>query len=175
MSALLVSRIDATKLYPPFLAAVMAMLDEALAQGASYWAVSGFRSYAEQTQLFDQGRTTPGKVVTRAKAGQSAHNFGIAVDLCRDGVLDRAGLQPDYKPESYELLATLAPRHGLVWGGSWRFRDNPHVQLPNYVNLPQLEPLREAYERAGLLAVFQYLDQPNAPAHPATAMAPAPR
>lgn len=159
MTALLLSRIDPTKLYPPFAKALVAMLEESLSQGAQFFAISGFRTYGEQTALWQQGRTAPGKVVTNAMGGQSAHNFGIAVDLCRDGLLDRAGLQPDYKPESYEILRELAPKHGLVWGGSWKFRDTPHVQIPNYVYAKDLEPLRAEYERAGLLAVFQYLDQ----------------
>jgi hypothetical protein len=159
VSALLVSRIDTTKLYPPFFSALSSMLDEALKQGASYWAVSGFRTYGEQMALWQQGRTEPGKRVTNAKGGESAHNFGIAVDLVRDGLIDRKGLQPDYAPESYELLRTLAPKFGLVWGGSWKFRDNPHVQMPNYVTGRDLEPLRYSYELGGLVNVFQYLDK----------------
>lgn len=159
MSALLVSRIDTTKLYPPFFAALSSMLDELLAGGQSFWAISGFRTYGEQTALWQQGRTAPGKVVTHAMGGQSAHNFGIAVDLVRDGLVDRAGIQPSYAPESYEVLREVAPRHGLVWGGSWKFRDNPHVQMPNYVNTKDLEPLRYSYELGGLVNVFNYLDQ----------------
>lgn len=159
MSDRLLSRIDPTKLYPPFASALAALLADAMTQGAQFWAISGFRTYGEQTALWQQGRTSPGKVVTHAMGGQSAHNFGIAADLCRDGVVDRAGLQPDYKPESYEILRELAPRHGLVWGGSWKFRDTPHVQLPNYVTSKDLEPLRYCYELGGLVNVFTYLDQ----------------
>lgn len=159
MSDRLMSRIDPTKLYPPFAAALTDLLAAALAQGAQFFVISGFRTYGEQTALWQQGRTAPGRIVTNAMGGQSAHNFGIAADLCRDGFVDRAGLQPDWKPEAYEILRELAPKHGLVWGGSWRFADNPHVQLPNYVTSAQLQPLRAEYERAGLLGVFTYLDQ----------------
>lgn len=159
MSGLLLSRIDSTKLYPPFASALAAMLDEAMRAGAQFWAISGFRAYAEQQALYDQGRATPGKVVSNAKAGESAHNFGIAVDLCRDGLVDRAGLQPDYKPEAYEMLRELAPKYGLVWGGAWKFRDNPHVQMPHYVTARDLEPLRYCYESGGLVSVFAFLDR----------------
>lgn len=34
-----------------------------------------WRSPEEQTQLYAQGRTAPGRIVTNAKAGQSEHNF----------------------------------------------------------------------------------------------------
>ena len=32
------------------------------------------RTFAEQDKLFAQGRTAPGKIVTRARGGQSYHN-----------------------------------------------------------------------------------------------------
>ncbi len=161
MISTVLSRIDSTKLYPPFFAALQALLADAHAGGADYFAISGFRSYSEQTVLFAQGRTAPGKIVTQAIAGESAHNFGIAVDLCRDGFIERAGLQPDYRPESYEPLRLLAPKHGLIWGGAWSNPDRPHVQLPGYVNANQLKPLRTIYEARGLLSVFQHLDAPT--------------
>lgn len=167
MSALLLSRIDTERLYPPFLRSLQAMLDDALSHGESFWVVSGWRSYEEQNKLFAQGRSKPGKIVTRARGGQSAHNFGIAVDLVRDGLIDRAGIQPDYKPESYELLRMLAPKHGLVWGGAWKFRDCPHVQIPHYLTAGSLEPLDFCYQRGGLTTVFPYLDlEPRNDARP---------
>ena len=42
---------------------------------------SGFRSLTEQDQLFDQGRTKNGHIVTWATAGKSLHNYGLAVDV----------------------------------------------------------------------------------------------
>ena len=154
----LLSRIDGTKLYPPFLQALTALLDDASKRGADFFVISGFRTYGEQQSLWMQGRVTPGKIVTNAKGGESAHNFGIAAALCRDGVLDRRGLQPDYAPEAYAILHDLAPKHGLIWGGDWKFRDNPHVQMPHWVTARDLSPLRHCYELAGLVSVFQFLD-----------------
>lgn len=42
--------------------------------------ISGYRSFDEQAELYAQGRTTPGPVVTRAKAGFSMHCYGLATD-----------------------------------------------------------------------------------------------
>lgn len=162
MSALLLSRIDPMQLYPPFAEKLLALVAEAQAQDAHYWAVSGFRSYAEQSKLYEQGRDKPGLKVTNAKAGESSHNFGIAADFCRDGVVDRRGLQPDWKPESYAILGELAAKHGLVWGGDWQFKDYPHVQLPGFVTKTQLEPLRQAFEAGGLRGVWDFLDKEGA-------------
>ena len=40
----------------------------------------GRRTMEEQTALFAIGRTSPGKVVTKARAGESYHNYGLAFD-----------------------------------------------------------------------------------------------
>lgn len=158
MSALLLSRIDTAQLYPPFLMKLEAVLDAAMLQGRAYWVIEGYRSYARSDELYEQGRSKPGPRVTNAKAGQSAHNFGIAADLVLDGYIDRAGLQPDYRPASYDLLGHLCPAHGLVWGGSWKFKDLPHVQLPDFVTGDAMAPLRAAFAAGGLEAVWMYLD-----------------
>ncbi|MBU1102062.1 M15 family metallopeptidase, partial [Patescibacteria group bacterium] len=42
---------------------------------------SGFRTVAEQDQLYKQGRTVDGHIVTEAPGGKSIHNFGFAVDV----------------------------------------------------------------------------------------------
>ncbi|MBA2872427.1 LAS superfamily LD-carboxypeptidase LdcB [Anoxybacillus calidus] len=42
----------------------------------------GFRSIEEQNELYAQGRTKPGKIVTNAKGGYSYHNVGLAIDFC---------------------------------------------------------------------------------------------
>lgn len=53
----------------------------------TYNITSGYRSAAQQNALFAKGRDNSGKViapqdtVTNARAGQSAHNFGCAVDF----------------------------------------------------------------------------------------------
>jgi peptidoglycan L-alanyl-D-glutamate endopeptidase CwlK len=39
------------------------------------------RTYAEQDDLYAQGRTKPGRIVTNAKGGYSWHNFGLALDV----------------------------------------------------------------------------------------------
>jgi len=42
---------------------------------------SGFRSIEEQNQLYEQGRTVNGHIVTEAPGGRSIHNFGLAIDI----------------------------------------------------------------------------------------------
>ena len=154
----LLKRINLEQLYPPFAERIRIMLEACRERGADYFAISGFRSYLEQAELFAQGRTTIGKKVTNAKPGESAHNFGIAVDFCRDADATRAGLQPGWKPEDYAILGEEAERAGLVWGGDWAMKDLPHVQLAGFVTRLDLQPLRKAFVVGGLPAVFAFLD-----------------
>lgn len=42
---------------------------------------SGFRSPTEQEQIFSQGRTEDGHIVTWSEPGKSLHNYGFAVDV----------------------------------------------------------------------------------------------
>lgn len=144
----LLARIDLKKLHPNLVERIKDMLARCSAEGADYYAISGFRSYPEQAVLYFRGRTTPGPIVTQAKAGMSMHNFGLAVDFCRDGFMDRVGLQPEWRAESYDILGRHAGAVGLEWGGSWAHRDCPHVQL-NGIDI-YLRAIRKAHERGGL-------------------------
>ena len=44
--------------------------------------VEVLRSSARQAELYAQGRSKPGKIVTNAKPGQSWHQYGLAIDFC---------------------------------------------------------------------------------------------
>ena len=154
----LVGRINLDQLYLPFLTKVLEVLAACRDRGADYYAISGYRSPGEQAALYFQGRTAPGLVVTNAKPYESSHNFGLAIDVCRDGLIDRRGLQPDYRPASYGVLGEEAAKVGLVWGGTWKKPDRPHVQWPGFVTAGELAALRPALERGGLTEVFAELD-----------------
>jgi len=101
------------------------LVQKAAATGIDIKIISGSRSYAEQDALYAQGRTTAGKIVTRAKGGYSNHNFGIAFDI---GVFSGS----NYLGEStkYKAVGALGLDLGLEWGGNWTsIVDQPHFQL----------------------------------------------
>ena len=161
----LLIRIKTQMLYPRFLDRIRAMLEACSDNGFDYWAISGLRSAREQDDLYAQGRTRPGVIVTNARGFQSAHNFGLAVDFARDRDTKRTGLQPGWEAPDYEELGRQARAHGLVWGGDFAMKDRPHVQLPGYVTSGQLAPLKQTYlasgqiqELFGLQAVWSSLD-----------------
>ena len=86
--------------------------------------VEGFRTLERQTELYNQGRTTPGAVVTNAKAGQSLHNYGVAVDF--------VFRQEGYNASNtlWNLLGSVGKAQGFIWGGDWNgFVDRPHFEM----------------------------------------------
>lgn len=53
----------------------------AAAYGYDLRITAGFRSIAQQNQLYQEGRTINGHIITEASAGRSIHNYGFAVDV----------------------------------------------------------------------------------------------
>lgn len=88
--------------------------------------VEGYRSLERQAALARKGGGT-----TRAGAGQSCHQYGLAVDsaLYRDGKLQWDMGDP-WTKRGYFLYGQLAEEAGLEWGGSWRsIKDYVHLEL----------------------------------------------
>lgn len=79
--------------------------------------------------LYAQGRTTPGKIVTNAKPGQSAHNFGLAVDLAP---LKTARVIDWGAPRSiWKTMADAAVSLGYTAGFYFKsIVDMPHIEDP---------------------------------------------
>lgn len=154
-----INRIDVTLLYRPFLNKVVELLVNTALAGQRYVVTSGTRTYLEQDALYAQGRTTPGKIITKAKGGQSNHNFGIAVDLAPDMSL-APGLQPSWQEKDFLILQQEASKLSLESGLSWQsFKDPPHIQLPLGSKGVALATLDAAYKSGGLPAVFSLLDK----------------
>lgn len=113
------------------------------------------RTFAEQDKLFAQGRTAPGKIVTRARGGQSYHNYGLAIDIAllvdtdRNGTFEtaswdtRSDFDQDGRADWMEVV-DIFKRYGWEWGGDWRFRDAPHFQKTLGKSIVELQALHRA-------------------------------
>jgi peptidoglycan LD-endopeptidase CwlK len=158
----LVKRIDLDLLYLPFLEKLLNVLARCRARGQSYYATRGTATWPEQAKLRELFLSGQGGKA--APAGYSAHNFGLAVDLCADSDPEAHGLQPSWDAKAYKTLGEEAQAAGLVWGAS--FNDSPHVQWPGYVSGADMAILRKIYldtppklsQEQRLRAVWQYLD-----------------
>lgn len=102
-----------------------ALVHKAALSGIKIKIISGLRTYAEQDELYAQGRTKPGSKVTNARGGYSNHNFGIAFDI---GVFEGNKYLAD--STKYKAVGALGMDMGLEWGGNWKtIVDQPHFQL----------------------------------------------
>lgn len=85
---------------------------------------STYRDFESQNALYAQGRTTAGKIVTNAKAGQSFHNFRVAFDFVP--VIHGKAQWDDLT--LFAECGEIGKLCGLEWGGDWKKPDRPHLQ-----------------------------------------------
>ena len=138
-----------TRVHPELSIRVEQVIADLATAGLDIRAVQGLRTYKEQNDLYAQGRSKKGDVVTQARGGFSNHNFGLAVDLCP---FDANG-KPDWNNiAGFNRIGQTAVKHGLAWGGNWKkFIDKPHVELPTGLTITQCRTL---FEKGGLNAVW---------------------
>lgn len=110
------------KLLPEVRPYARALVNSAAEKGITIHVTSGFRSYEEQDELYAQGRTKPGRIVTNARGGYSAHNFATAFDIT---VFN--GPSPKWEGPEYKTVGQIGKELGLSWGGDWG--DEPHFYL----------------------------------------------
>jgi peptidoglycan hydrolase-like protein with peptidoglycan-binding domain len=109
---------------------------DAAKEGVGVMVTQGLRTFAEQQRLFNQGRTTPGAIVTKARPGQSYHNFGLAFDFV---VVRNGQALWDQNHKDWRRFVEICKSHGFEWGGDWRsFKDFPHLQVAGAPDLKQL-------------------------------------
>ena len=106
---------------------IITLLAELKLRGINCVVTSGRRTIDEQNKLYSQGRTTSGSVVTKARGGESPHNFGLAADLCP---LDRNGnLWWNCPDDIWQVIHNLAEERGYLDSGyDWKFCDRPHLE-----------------------------------------------
>ena len=105
-----------------------ALISDFRSRGIPMFAHCVVRTHAEQDELFEKGRS-------KARAGQSPHNYGMAVDL----VHSKFAWKLDLK--SWEIIGHIGYEVagrlgiGIEWGGEWNFYDPAHWQLANWREL----------------------------------------
>jgi len=110
---------------------VDAFLAACSARGLDVLVTCTLRSNAEQAALYAQGRTAPGHIVTDAPPGESAHNYGLALDIVPmvNGKPDWRGADP-----VWQQIGALGQAAGLEWAGEpgFPFPEEPHFQHPQW-------------------------------------------
>jgi len=97
-------------------------------------------TFKEQETLYSSGQSKPGKIITNAKQGLSAHNYGLAFDIV---LLQDTDLNGSFETVSWNIKDDFdkdqmadwfeVTNHfkslGWTWGGDWKsFPDYPHFE-----------------------------------------------
>lgn len=115
---------DWRKLDRDFMQLVLYLLTRLEGRGYPMVLLEGYRSPEQQARLAEQGAH-----VTQARAWESKHQFGLAVDLApiKNSALMISERDP-WAFEAYQALGEEAERIGLNWGGRWNMKDYGHVE-----------------------------------------------
>lgn len=147
--------------FVPFLLQAKAKAAES---GLDVRIISGNRTWSEQDELYKQGRTTPGDIVTYAQGGQSNHNYGIAVDIgvFRPNTNGKASYLSSHA--LYKTLGPIGEALGLEWGGRWKKPvDTPHYQIATGKTSAQLMSLVSSQGWGALDALIPTFGAPQPP------------
>lgn len=115
---------DWSKLNPQFVQQVLQLMKKMQERGYPLALLEGYRSPERQDDLAQLAN-----VVTKAKGGQSKHQYGLAVDLApiKDGKVVISEKDP-WAFDAYQALGEEAVALGLTWGGKWSFKDYGHIE-----------------------------------------------
>jgi peptidoglycan LD-endopeptidase CwlK len=116
---------DPTHLHPVFRSKAKAVLEQCASEQLPFQLFEGFRSPERQQYLYDQGRTRPGSIVTKARPWTSYHQYGVAADfvLFENGrwSWDSSGERDGWWRRLHEI-ARVQGLEPLSW-------ETPHLQL----------------------------------------------
>jgi hypothetical protein len=138
-------------LYPAFARRVQKGLNAAKAAGIPIELFETYRTPRRQQELYEQGRTKPGNIVTKAQAGYSWHNYGLATDVVMrvDGKFDWS------KALYYHDAAQYFEAQGLHWAGHSGF-ELVHYQLPVDMDIYEVKQFCDIH---GILCLFDHLNK----------------
>ena len=127
-------------LHPTVRAKVQQFIQKCDEAGIDLLVTSTYRDHESQAELYAQGRTKPGKIVTKAKPGQSWHNWKVAVDVVplRNGkpVWGTTGADS----ELWEKVGEIGESVGLEWAGRWKtFKEFAHFQYTGGLTLADFQ------------------------------------
>lgn len=120
---------DWSRLDPDFVQRVLALMARMEARGYPLALLEGYRSPERQDSLASQEN-----LVTKARGGQSKHQYGLAADLApmRNGRIVISE-RDAWAMQAYTALGEEADAAKLTWGGRWSFKDYGHIEVPGSI------------------------------------------
>lgn len=146
---------DINKLRPKTKQLAQMLIDECKKQGIDIVLIETFRSTETQDAYYAQGRLPLSEVnalrkvaglqpiseyvnekkITNARSGESAHNYGLAFDICPKVNGKLAWNRIDLFDKIGKIASTLVVDgvYKLVWGGNFKsISDKPHFEMENW-------------------------------------------
>lgn len=114
---------DISALSPAAQKACRLFMQRCKERGLPVYITETYRSQERQNELYAQGRTKPGKVVTWTK--NSRHKSRRAWDICK-----MTGGKADWSDSGFfKACGAVARGLGITWGGEWKMPDMPHFEI----------------------------------------------
>jgi peptidoglycan L-alanyl-D-glutamate endopeptidase CwlK len=127
-----------TELHPKVANLAMSFVQKCDDAGIDLLITSTYRDHESQNELYAQGRTKPGKIVTNARGGQSWHNWRCAMDVVplRNGKPVWDASDPVWKQ-----VGAIGESVGLEWSGRWagKLKETAHFQYTGGLTLADLQ------------------------------------
>lgn len=107
----------------------------------------GWRSPFRQQELYKQGRSAPGEIVTRAKPWLSTHQYGVGIDVV-------FYIQNKWSWEGpYDKVAMIFQANGFEWPNK---SEKCHFQITS--GLP-VATLKNQYDLIGLQGLWMMIEE----------------
>jgi len=95
-----------------------------------------YRTFKRSDDLYAQGRTKPGSIVTNARGGDSVHNYRMALDF----VILVNGKMSWKVDANWMKVVECFKKRGWKWGGEFKsITDYPHLEKTMGYTLKQLK------------------------------------
>lgn len=99
------------------------------------------RSFKRSDELYAQGRTKPGQIVTNAPGGSSLHNYSLAIDF----VNQINGKEVWKVDDNWMKVVNVFKRYGFKSGLDFKsIKDAPHFEMSLGYSVKQLLALYKA-------------------------------
>ncbi|WP_295669548.1 M15 family metallopeptidase [uncultured Mucilaginibacter sp.] len=117
-----------TTLHPKFRPSAIAAWTEAQAKmpaNVQIIVIQGLRTFQQSNADYAQGRTAPGEIITKAPAGESYHNYGLAFDFA----MVTNGKDDYVVGPHWMQVVSIMEKYGVTWGGNFSgLKDSPHFE-----------------------------------------------
>jgi peptidoglycan LD-endopeptidase CwlK len=91
-------------------------------QGIEFIFTCTFRPQPEQDELYAQGRTKPGRIVTWTRNSKHTKREAFDIAVIKNGKIT-------WYADDYKKPGEIGMNLGLNWGGNFKAKDMPHFEL----------------------------------------------